>query len=70
MEYVDIFQERIETREREMAAFRRENEARRLGFTLPGPFAQFDGLLIRVAKGASRRQARRDYNATRERLLS
>lgn len=70
MEYVDLVQERIQTRDRELAQMRRANEARRLGLGTPGPFAQFDSLLIRVAKGASRRQARRGYSSNREGLLS
>lgn len=64
MEYFDLAQERMETLDRELAALRLSSEARRLNPAPHGPFAAFDSLIIRAGKGASARQARREYGAS------
>jgi|GEM_PF-3654411 len=63
MEYIDLVRERLETRERELAALRLASEARRLGLNPRGPLAAIDRFIIRAGEGASARQARRDYSA-------
>lgn len=59
MEYLELVQERNETRERELAQLRLAGEARRLGFAPRGPLAALDHLIIRAGEGATARQARR-----------
>ena len=64
MEYVELVQERLAQHELERQTIAKETELRRLGLT-PAPFnpmARFDGLLIRLSKGATERQARRGYD--------
>ena len=61
MDYIDLVQERIAQQERDLRKMKLASEARRLGLAAPGPVAHFDRLLIRVARGANQRQARRTY---------
>jgi hypothetical protein len=65
LEYFDLVRERMETRDREMAALRRASEARRLGLAPRGPIAAIDHIIIRAGESASARQARREYHGER-----
>lgn len=71
MDYFDLAYERMDSWEKTRTEINRLNEARRLGLTGNGwsPIAKLDGLLIRVSKNASRRQARRECRSARQREL-
>ena len=71
MDYIELLRAGMEQRERDLRNMDLANEAKRLGLGARGPIAHLDGLLIRFAKGASNRQARREYRSDhREGLLS
>ncbi len=71
MDYIELVRAGMEQRERDIRKMDLASEAKKLGLAAPGPIAHLDGLLIRFAKGASDRQARREYRSDhREGLLS
>lgn len=71
MEYVDLALERIKSLDRERKGILLAAEAKRLGASRPWSMvAAFDGMLIRMGKGATRRQARRKFAANGRTLVS
>jgi hypothetical protein len=71
MEFFDLAQERMNDRDRELAQMQLVSEARRLGAARArGPLATLDGFIIRASRGATARQARREYPSNPQGLVS
>lgn len=65
MEFIDMMQERLDTREREWTQAHQVAEARRLGaINQPGFRATVDAWLVRAGRGAQHRQERRAVRCT------